>query len=834
MSNYNNNDNNDVLKTDQVRKNIKASTNTNNSYPSDDDEIGFLNTENIPFNINNGQTNNSDLTDNQNGSCLPEEQSAPSRSENDDIPGLLEDQSGTLLTDEKSVSNLSDDEIDFLNSIPVIDLSSQNDLKKDPTANKQNKIEKIEFRCPHCTSKISVSKIMSGKEYLCPFCFHKILVPNQSSKPVLTEDKEKVYGVDSNNIDWEKRKDDYVSVMCPRCRTVIAVEKNTSNRMIVCPDCDKNFDLDENLLEKYHELIGKSDKPQKIELGETYELSASWIPEASKQEKSSNNQKDTFPVYCPVCHTLQYARPDQVGCSIQCPDCFREFKVIRPQGTTPVEKTDPLVYEGSSAYALEGENSSPSDLNNLIPVVCERCGTIVYHQAAEIGQKSRCPDCEHETLIKPVSEEKIRGKEKIQPRDTGVYDFKTTVPDTVKNTSSDAPFSQRQTKENSAPLPNKTSVPPLLPDQERKIAPVIAASYITPPTSADNSSPYDYVPLFNRSSNQLNNQTAVPPSGFSSDAEKNSFNGSNSFGIGFSSPDPNGPPVILSVSHSGTNSSQAGILSKTDDAQRDRDPYSDNGNQYKERDDGRIPVRKGDQIVYVIASPPKNALFNHQFRLLKNPDLFFRSIPLILAGMTVILLAYLIVFPSINIPTTESGAAIPGKIVNGKSLSLIPTLALILLTGVYWFGKAALFMSSIVLAGGTGVRRIGEWYEEDLTGGFIQGFWLLGIVFLSAIPSGITSTVLNTVLPKLPWQIPAISGILLFGLFFPILYLITYQSGGGAAIKIIFKSLFRCFGSWLGFYFQTFLLAGLPLILIIVVGTNIGGVFLWFFAFTLI
>lgn len=776
-------------------------------------------------------------------------------------------------SDDKISTGESSEEDDDLGEIPLLETDTQSDWTKrfsdsdgktdsHHTGSNDGEIDlaTIEFRCPFCTSKLTVSQSLAGQRYLCPYCFHKIPVPEQSSLPLEETDPSLIYSVDSSSDEWQKKQDDFISVLCPRCRSIIAVSKSSHDKTIHCPDCEKEIDVEENLLDKYRELTGqtKTSSVEQQQERETYEITDQWTPETAEKEAAA--QDDSFPVYCPVCHTLQYARPEQIGCTVQCPDCYFEFKVIRTREAPKAGRTAPLEYEGGDSYALQGENVSDSTEKENVRVVCERCGTIVYQPVSKIGQMSRCPDCEHETRIRPMTEEKRREQEKIQPRETGVYGVQ------------------------------QESAPPAIAGEngengDRRVAPVIAASFTTPPPSPAPSE-YDYVPMFRRSGNSSfdNSMKKELKEGFLPPYQKTTENNippiqsSSSPSMPFSSPQfSSSAPTDSSASqrvrssdgnrpmftgrqfdgyhHDARSNSESAppvIGSQTESSERASWPYLEGDPDkkdpsehlassetrrkkgFEDRDDGKILVRRGDQIVYVTASPPKNAIFNHPFRILNDSVLWIKSLPLIFGGLLIAFLIYRIIFPNIFVKTTESGATVQGSASAGVSLILIPTLAVIFLTGVFWFGKMSQFMISIIQAGGSGARRVGEWLEEDFTGGFVQGLWLLGIVLLSCIPSGIVSSLLKMQLPDLPWQVHSALGIVIFSLVFPGIFLMTWQSGGGASIRIVLGSFFHCFGSWLGFQIQILLLAGIPLIAAVLWGDGAFGMILWLIALVMI
>jgi len=116
---------------------------------------------------------------------------------------------------------------------------------------------------------------------------------------------------------------------------------------------------------------------------------------------------DVFPVYCPVCHALMYARDDQIGTMLKCHDCDSDVPVRgRPEKPVKVKHV-PKVYEGSSTYELAEDGQIPAD-TQLVPVVCSLCYTRMYAAIDQVGREKECPDCGKMNLIKFVPKEHIK------------------------------------------------------------------------------------------------------------------------------------------------------------------------------------------------------------------------------------------------------------------------------------------------------------------------------------------------------------------------------------------------------------------------------------------
>ncbi|MCL2120103.1 MAG: hypothetical protein FWH27_16925 [Planctomycetaceae bacterium] len=249
----------------------------------------------------------------------------------------------------------------------------------------------IRFRCPQCTRPWKVASRHAGKKFRCPACFMERTIPEKT----VEEPTGELYGVNETVRDTQDiiREQSLVSFRCRICRASMAVPTDQVGRTIACPDCDTP-----NVVP---EPKAKDENKEPAATIEIYGVAgfgnASDLPPGD----------DVFSLYCPICNALLYARDDQIGSTIPCPDCERDVPVRGRPEKAVKEKHVAKVYEGSSTYELLTENQLPPD-TQLVPVICSLCYTRMYAAIDQIGQEKDCPDCGKMNLVKPVAREAIR------------------------------------------------------------------------------------------------------------------------------------------------------------------------------------------------------------------------------------------------------------------------------------------------------------------------------------------------------------------------------------------------------------------------------------------
>lgn len=150
---------------------------------------------------------------------------------------------------------------------------------------------------------------------------------------------------------------------------------------------------------------------------------------------ATDPHQQLLPVVCPLCRTRMYARLDQVGQSLRCPDCDRICPVLPPAPARAApQRPDPGEYDLREAKAFgdptairvnpvsaapasepsgkapagEGAPSSakPSPTNPVRPkpvaivlVTCPLCHTRMHPPAKDRGKKIACPDCGTKVVV---------------------------------------------------------------------------------------------------------------------------------------------------------------------------------------------------------------------------------------------------------------------------------------------------------------------------------------------------------------------------------------------------------------------------------------------------
>ncbi len=115
---------------------------------------------------------------------------------------------------------------------------------------------------------------------------------------------------------------------------------------------------------------------------------------------------------------------------------------------------------------------------------------------------------------------------------------------------------------------------------------------------------------------------------------------------------------------------------------------------------------------------------------------------------------------------------------------------------------------SVFEALSSGANQVQEWREEEFLDGFFLFLRLFFPIFYSTFPLGI-ARFLNIPLLDYP-----MIGIVLFLLIFPVSFLSSLITGviPIPICRTVFSSFFGRLGTWLGFYFWSFLLIVFPLV----------------------
>ena len=252
----------------------------------------------------------------------------------------------------------------------------------------------IEFSCPQCLNPQSVDESKAGQQVYCRVCYFKLTVPAESTnKPI---DESQLYTLDAKA--WDSQdKQELISFQCDACKTNIGVRKEQVGEEIVCAECGKKIIVPESIAETAEARVkAKHDKAVALAtLKETYALHDGVSVPINAEGKQ-------FRFSCRLCGTALFATEKQVGTLITCPDCTTKTQV---PAQTIESKPVPLpssTFEGTTAYNV-ATPSSVAPQENLVPVVCQFCGTRMQAEESEIGQFKTCPDCGQKTEIKAVA-----------------------------------------------------------------------------------------------------------------------------------------------------------------------------------------------------------------------------------------------------------------------------------------------------------------------------------------------------------------------------------------------------------------------------------------------
>lgn len=611
----------------------------------------------------------------------------------------------------------------------------------------------INFRCSHCTSVVSASASMIGQQIYCKACYHLVVVPPQSSRPLNEADPSLVYLVDlvPTDVRDAAHRFEYYNYPCPLCHSLLAVREEELGQTMECPECGTQVPLPKTLERSKQQTT--LDRPQTtLTSTETnvYGIDGTGIDyvlldgkgkqvEFAAPDSAASSRANEIGIYCPLCETLQYIDRAMVGKKRRCPECEREF-MIYPRYTIPKkeqEQFSTVSFEGSAVYGVAGDISTssanravilePAKDPNLTEVVCKLCGTLMYAPLSEIGSKKRCPDCFSETVVRAKSAERKLMEERIQPQVKEAYGVGTNEAPQVSSQWGIRKYGKENRTE-AIPVPVS---PPII-EEPPQTAPNLGRTNPATGRSATASSP-----------KELDRENVHP-----STTKKKKTK----------------PQEVLA----------GGVTAK----------------------------RVGDQVVLVAPRPPEYAMINGIFTPLTGLELWARVMAITFLNSVVLGLLVLVVFPLFQQISAEGGGI--GGI--GQAMILVPIVALTSFTAACSLRLMGLYVMAIFMATSTGAGPIQEWPEEDFVGGMIQTIWLVGIMLLGAIPS------LGMVyLLKEPSPLLLTGGcVLSFIFFFPIFFLSSLHSNGMIVTGTILMSLLRCLGNWLAYYLMSIVLVGIP------------------------
>jgi DNA-directed RNA polymerase subunit RPC12/RpoP len=134
-------------------------------------------------------------------------------------------------------------------------------------------------------------------------------------------------------------------------------------------------------------------------------------PPASKPQEAAAIVPEHVGFDCRVCSTRLFARTEDVGGKLKCPDCGA--LTVIPPPPPPKPKNMPPALEGEQYELWDiDEQPLPSQLIAAQPksvmLKCRRCDTVMHPEARLVGQPIRCPDCGTTNLVPPQPRPVVR------------------------------------------------------------------------------------------------------------------------------------------------------------------------------------------------------------------------------------------------------------------------------------------------------------------------------------------------------------------------------------------------------------------------------------------
>lgn len=193
-----------------------------------------------------------------------------------------------------------------------------------------------------------------------------------------------------------------VIITCHACAAKLKVRRGREGLVYKCPKCNEVLDFEAPTNAPFAEpgfeptARVRFNNPEAA--GEGYNVS----PEVRAQLGGPVEKREDIPVVCPLCHTRLYARKDQVGQSITCPDC-RRLIVVRPPPEKAVKRAAVSADLGNEYKVREGVDQPASDsaaAHKYFSFSCPLCHTRMSATDEQVGQSIKCPDCHRPVEVK--------------------------------------------------------------------------------------------------------------------------------------------------------------------------------------------------------------------------------------------------------------------------------------------------------------------------------------------------------------------------------------------------------------------------------------------------
>jgi len=284
----------------------------------------------------------------------------------------------------------------------------------------------LRFGCPQCNARLRVRPSRAGTKQRCPQCGHQFVVPTAEQAAVLGRRAEEytVYeGGDYEAHEGAAAADAVAVADCPTCNTRIYAPEDQIGHEVACPDCGTKV------------VLARRPEPRTAKGRPADEEAAYAIRDDVEQPAGSPSATDQvdIPVHCPVCDTLLYGSPDQVGKHILCPDCYTPVEVPPPKAPAVKQPTATHGIDAEYALQVDVDQPAPESLPQEeppIPVVCSLCQTRMHAARDQAGEMITCPDCgtpmvvpRPETTPKPGGGEpvgRVESRDSVKARRVGI------------------------------------------------------------------------------------------------------------------------------------------------------------------------------------------------------------------------------------------------------------------------------------------------------------------------------------------------------------------------------------------------------------------------------
>lgn len=177
---------------------------------------------------------------------------------------------------------------------------------------------------------------------------------------------------------------------CPHCSTRLRVRTQDLGSDRTCPRCQQVFAVPN----PEADAAATGSSPKRTDATPDDD----WQPPVE------------VPIVCRVCQTRYYAREDQIGHDLPCPDCNVNNRVFPPPKPKKPEPSDVVDVR---LTGLGGHRSLPTRAADQFRVVCRVCETVHYCLPKQVGENVRCSDCGSIFTVPKAPPKKVKAKVRV-------------------------------------------------------------------------------------------------------------------------------------------------------------------------------------------------------------------------------------------------------------------------------------------------------------------------------------------------------------------------------------------------------------------------------------